>query len=277
MAIFFVFRFTFVVSYCILYTINETCFFKEDKAMTRQDLEARLAKAQEAVTKKQGTLERHLKKEAKIRKQIEAKGWNPDGDRYDKYGTADHDDYYWLMCDLSDAQEAIENTRKAIAEKQAIVEKWQDKLNEQVAKEEQDDTPAVLRDYQEKLVQAFDTNDKIRKDFLREKLQEIGYKEFVKKYSYSAYDFAVYEDAQTTHKNNVRTAEALVNNLWTRVKEICKDVTDCRLWITRANEFEGICINGTVEGTDGNARVESITAGGYNIQKLHVRTLVHKF
>lgn len=245
--------------------------------MTRQDLEARLAKAQEAVTKKQGTLERHLKKEAKIRKQIEAKGWNPDGDRYDKYGTKDHDDYYWLMCDLIDAQEAAENTRKAIAEKQAIVNKWQEKLDEQIAKEEQDDTPAVLRDYQEKLVQAFDTNDKIRKDSLREELHEIGYKGFIKKYSLSAYDFAVYEDAQTTHKKNVRTAEALVQNLWTRVKAICKDVTECRLYLTHGNEWEGICVNGTVEGTDGNARVESITAGGYNIQKLHVRTLVHKF
>ena len=39
---------------------------------------------------------------------------------------------------------------------------------------------------------------------------------------------------------------------------------------------EGICINGFVKGTAGTARVESITAGGWNIQKLHIRTLVHQ-
>lgn len=244
--------------------------------MTRQDLEARLQKAQEAVTKKQGTLERHLKKEAKIRKQILDRGWDPDGDRYQKQGTPEHDDCYWKMCDLSDVQEAIQNTKKAITEKEAIVLKWQTKLDEQIQKEEQDDTPAVLKDYQTRLVEAFDKNDEIRKGFLKEKLQELGYKEFVKKFSYNAYDFAVYEDQQTTHKKNVRTADALVNNLWIRVKDICKDVTECRLYVTNANEWEGICINGVVTGSEGSARVESITAGGYNIQKLHIRTLVHR-
>lgn len=243
--------------------------------MTRQDLEQRLAKAREAVTKKQGTLERHMKSEAKIRKQILDRGWDPDGDRYQKQGTPEHHDCYWKMCDLSHVQEAIQNTNKAIAEKEATVQKWQTKLDEQIQKEEQDDTPAILKDYQIRLVEAFDRNDQIRKEYLTKKKAELGYKEFIKQFKYSAYDL-ILEDPEVTHRKNTKTAEALVNNLWIRVKDICKDVTQVNLFVTNANEWEGICINGLVTGSEGSARVESITAGGYNIQKLHIRTLVHR-
>lgn len=244
--------------------------------MTRQDIESRLAKAQETVTKKEALLQKYIKKEQKIRNQILEHGWDPDGDRHQVYGTPEHHDCYWMMCDLADAQDSIERTKKVIIEKQETVQKWEQKLAEQIKKDsEKDLIPEVLKQYEGILIQNFDKNDADRKNFFRQKYDELGYRQFCQKYSYTMIDF-MRETAEDTHRNNVRTAGNLVMNLWNRVKDICTDVTEVKLHLENANEWEGICINGFVIGTEGNAKVESIYAGGYNIQKLHIRTLVHK-
>ena len=245
--------------------------------MTRQDIEARLAKAQEVVTKKEALLQKYIKKEQKIRDQITARGWDPDGDRHQKYGTPEHHDCYWMMCDLDNAQDDVERTKKAILEKKEVVQKWEVKLAEQIQKDsEKDNIPEVLKQYEEMLITNFDKNDAERKIFFRKKYDELGYRQFCQKYSYTNIDF-MREPAEVTHKQNVKLAGNLIMNLWNRVKDICKEVTDCNLHLSSANEWEGICINGLVKGTEGTAKVESIYAGGYNIQKLHIRTLVHKF
>jgi tetratricopeptide (TPR) repeat protein len=60
------------------------------------------------------------------------------------------------------------------------------------------------------------------------------------------------------------------DHLMLRVQEVVGDITNAdHLYL--ANDAE---INGYVEGTKGRAEVETITAGGYNIQRLHFRMLV---
>lgn len=244
--------------------------------MKRQEIEAKLAKAQETVTKKEALLQKYIKKEEKIRQQILDSGWDLEAGAHQSYGTPAHDDCYWTFCDWSDALDNIKRTEKAIAEKKAIVEKWEIKLAEEASKEaELDRIPDILKQYREVLIRSFDRNDQDRKDFYKQQFEELGYKEFIRKYRYTARQFML-EPAEETHKTNVRTAENLITNLWNRIKDICKDVTDCKLYLANANEWEGICINGTITGSGGTAKVESIMAGGWNIQKLHIRTLVNK-
>ena len=61
-------------------------------------------------------------------------------------------------------------------------------------------------------------------------------------------------------------------NLIERVKKVVGEITDATgLYIGQNAE-----INGVVIGTKNSAKVETITAGGYNIQCFHYRVLVHE-
>lgn len=68
-------------------------------------------------------------------------------------------------------------------------------------------------------------------------------------------------------------AEAKYYNIVTKVTKICGEITNANyLHIAKNGE-----INGYIEGTEANAYVETITAGGYNVQRFHFRTLVKKY
>lgn len=82
-----------------------------------------------------------------------------------------------------------------------------------------------------------------------------------------------YMSDEQIHKENQKAGENLILDLLKRVTKITGPVTDWSgLHVTQGNM--GAVLNGIVVGDEGKARVESILAGGYNIQRLHVRTLV---
>ena len=64
-----------------------------------------------------------------------------------------------------------------------------------------------------------------------------------------------------------------------RYYELCNKVTDIIGEITDVSKLyfgnDG-SLNGIIIGTEGSAKVETIIAGGYNIQCLHYRVLIHK-
>ncbi|WP_287827118.1 hypothetical protein [Oscillibacter sp.] len=62
-------------------------------------------------------------------------------------------------------------------------------------------------------------------------------------------------------------------DLIARINSVVGTITDASgLYISGKGD-----INGIIAGTEGKAKVETITAGGYNIQCLHYRTLIHEF
>lgn len=257
--------------------------------MKANEIRAKLEKAQEVVAKKEATLERHIAKSIKIQNEIIARGWNLEAGKYQKIDTEEHEDCYWTFCDYANAVESIKDTKEAIKEKKAIVSKWAVKLEEALKEEkEADELPEVLKTFRNEVVKMWNRWDKEKREEYRniykqmqeedtDRLKMNAYREFIKRYKYTGYEFMRITDEEI-NKTNTRNAEALVMNLWTRVKEIVGMVTDYEeLIIRQGNEWEGIVINGFVKGTNGTALVETIGAGGYNIQKFHYRTLVKKY
>lgn len=77
------------------------------------------------------------------------------------------------------------------------------------------------------------------------------------------------------HDDNVQLAENLIIDLIYRVRTITGEITDWSDILASAGTGGFTVLNGMVIGKKGIACVESITAGGYNIQLLYIRALVH--
>ena len=79
-------------------------------------------------------------------------------------------------------------------------------------------------------------------------------------------------DGAKLHKELEQDKKAKYDDLVERVNAICGAIKDASgLRVGEKGE-----INGLIIGERGNARVETIDAGGYNIQCYHFRTLVHE-
>ncbi len=78
------------------------------------------------------------------------------------------------------------------------------------------------------------------------------------------------------HKANLEDGKRIILDLVNRVTKITGPITSWSgLYLTQGNGGWSV-LNGIVEGEDGRASVETILAGGWNVQKLHCRTLVKK-
>lgn len=229
---------------------------------------AKIEKKQNTITKKTASIE---KKVAILKKQGVEDPLN--ANRYDYCQT----DIYWTLCDIGQYQEDTERLGKEIKATEETLAKYEAQLTGEIERESilLKEIPEIFQTLRDDLVAEWDKWDKARRDNLVKKYRELGYTEFFKRgYTHADYNFMDKTDAQI-HNSNVQDAKILILDLYYRVKDITGEVTD---WtgIHATQGTHGFAVlNGIVIGKEGRAKVESILAGGYNIQRLHVRVLVH--
>ena len=229
--------------------------------MTITELENRIAKKQAQIEKKHNTI---IKKEKQIaKKQAEIEKLE-----------ADSREARWLDSEIYWLKDDIERNTQEIAECEKTLAKYNEQLKGEREKEATfiNEVPQTMKTLEQELVTEWDRSDEARRSWLKAQYKELGYNEFIKKHKYSGYGF-MQTTAEETHKTNVKDARLFIIDLLNRVKDITGEVTDWSyITLTYGNTFP--VLNGYVEGKEGRAVVESILAGGYNIQRLHIRTLV---
>lgn len=245
--------------------------------MKSQELRERLEKAEATVEKRKLTIERHKKAAEKKLQQIKAKGWEPDRALYQNKRDNESWEAYWAVCEYEQKLEDIKGATDKLAEAEEIAANWRAKLEKQVELEEKiaHEMPEIFRQLRDELAKSWTEYDMERKSRwleVRAKYQagKLSREEYRKMYKYSQ-EMELSKTEEEFYKSNLKEVELFIVDLYNRVKAITGEVTD---W---ANiHYGGKALNGFVTGENGTAKVESILAGGYNIQRLHVRVLVHK-
>lgn len=248
--------------------------------MKIETLQERITKAEAKIEKKKTTI---IKKTAQIEKKSAylASKYGIDSKTFNKYNREGFDadaseDIYWTMCDIDSLEDDIERGTKEIEETKKTIEKYQKQLTGEIEKESIliREIPESMKKMQEELVTRWDEWDIERKNSLLNAYKELEYRKFIEKYKYAGYQF-MHQTDEEIHNSNMNDAKIFIIQLYNRIKDITGEVTD---WtgITLESGNDGIpVLTGFITGKMGRAEVETIVAGGYNIQRLHVRTLVH--
>lgn len=239
-----------------------------------EELRQRLEKAQENVAKRQATIERQKKQLEKKMDAARKLGCDPENDTSGMYagGGSQNHDKYWAMCDVSSKQGEIKDSYKKLKELEQIAANWQEKLDKQLKIEAtyEFEMPAIFQQCKEDLTKDWTDTDIKRREIMNQKRAELPWEEFRKLYSYSQ-ELEYDKTDEEFQKANARDAELFIIDLYNRVKAVTGEVTD---W--RGIHYGGKALNGLVLGKQGTAKVETVLAGGYNIQRLHMRVLVHE-
>lgn len=250
--------------------------------MTSKELKEKLEKAEEKVTKCENTIERHKKQLEKRQFKLLRVEWMAqymddlksvmwDEEKRSEYKRVTGDDLYWDCCDVQDKEEDIKGAKRKLEDQKKVVSNWREKLVKQVEKELKIATvvPEAFKEAKEALVESWTESDLMMQATIRKASEELDYKTFSKMYSYSAREFYLYKDEQDFRRINEHDAEMWLLDLYNRVVAVTGEITD-----TSGIRWGGKCLDGFIVGKEGKAVVETIEAGGYNIQKWHLRTLV---
>lgn len=245
-------------------------------------LQERITKANAKIEKKTNTISKYhktiAKKQAELKKITGKENFTED-DYWELRRQGNESEWvheaYWVLCDIRSAEEGIKNNTKQIEETRKTVAKYEAQLAGEIEREAMyiHEVPESMKQMQADLEKVWNEFDEARKADMYEAYKQLGYRQFFNEYTYADYEL-IHKSIEDIHKENARAAKMMVLNLLNRVKDITGEVTD---WygIHCTYGAHGMpTLNGIVYGKEGNAEVESITAGGYNIQRFHIRVLV---
>lgn len=232
----------------------------------------KIQKAKEAVAKKEITI---AKKTALIEKKTVLLS-----------KATDEHEARWIQCEIDSLTDDIARLRKEINAKTETIAKHEARLEVLEDQDKKIDALyTILGDFMEQTVKAWDAWDMEDRD-ARVARRSQAWEEYnalscdEKWYSQRGkklYAIATYEPLsdEQIHARNIEAVRSIVLDLYNRTEAIVGTANDWTgIHVTQGNGGFAV-INGIIKGTDGTAKVESILAGGYNIQRLHIRTLVH--
>jgi len=180
---------------------------------------------------------------------------------------------------------AAESVKKE-AEEQKKYEGWVKKYNDalKLAKDVEE-MPQIFKDVVAMLAEewtSWDIKDRERMKKMRAELPAYKYgatkeerAEYIKAHNDYRKAFPITRETELKqsdeylYKKNEDEATMYMKDLIHRIKNRVGEITNLQ-----NIRFSGKALNGIVEGTMGSVRLETILAGGYNIQKLHYRVLV---
>lgn len=183
---------------------------------------------------------------------------------------------------LRNAEESAKKEPEELKKYEGWVKKYNDALK--FAKDV-DEMPEIFKEVVDLLATEWtewDVRDRERMKKMKAELPEYKYgmtkeerDEYYKAYNDFRKAFPVSRENdlkqsdEYLYKKNEDTATVYVKDLIHRIKDRVGEITNLQ-----NVHFSGKALNGYVEGTLGKVYLETILAGGYNIQRLHYRVLV---
>lgn len=239
--------------------------------MTGIELQEKINNAEEKVNKIKNTIERHKKQAEKKLMVIKNNNWN-ENDKYCMRDTAQFNESYWAICEYENKLDDIINANSKLKDAEIILSNWIEKYNNKIASENviNNEMPKIFIDCRNELADDWTETDIKQREVMKIKRKELSYEEFRKIYKYTT-EQSLSKTDEEFYKNNLKDAEFFIIDLYNRVKNITGEVTD---W--KNIYYGGKALNGFIVGVKGKAKVETILAGGYNIQRLHMRVLVNE-
>ena len=240
-------------------------------------LDERIKKAQDKIDKKLTTISRKKVLINKKQEKIRAAGYTPDIEGENRARNENNNEIIWLIYDIETLQDDIKRNEREIPEIQATIDKYIKMKEGEIEKENFLKTmPAILHTLEVELFERWFRYDLDRKAQLQESYRIAeekglaGHREWMKKYKTSGYQFMHRSDAQL-EKDNRDAAKAHVMDIYQRIYVKTGEIIDYS-----GVTLQGHALNGIFIGKNGKVVAETILAGGYNIQKIHNRCIIHE-